>query len=105
MISKTEIFESVYAGYRNKLTPRIFGYYGSIRSDGHPDKSRFICELSEGVYNTTVIYGVTVIEYHDSRGWKRNLSLSGVTTSKEKAKKYASELGLKGCFSAGCCLL
>lgn len=102
MISRSEVFSSVYRGYRNKLTPHLYGYYGSLKNDGMPHKSRFICELSEGIYEGTPIYGVTVIEY-DTRAhkWKMNFNLSGVTTSKDKAKKYARELGFNGCLIAG----
>jgi hypothetical protein len=93
------IFHKVYNKYTNRSTPKISRYYGSVCDFGKPDKSEFICELSQGIFggDKIPIYGVTVIQYNTCTGkWEKNLAMSGVTTVKIKAETYASELGFTG---------
>jgi len=99
-VTVREIFLKVYKEHsKNRLTPEVYGYYGSVKGKGKPRYSQYICELSKGEYSEgkIPIYGVTVIQYHSCEGkWKPNVGLSILIASKDKADEYARKLGLSG---------
>lgn len=93
MDNRQWVFNDVYKGFKNFMTPHIDRYYGSVCSDGTPAASNYICELSHGKYRNTLVYGVTVIFYDNrTRKWEQKHNLSDVFMSKRIAEQYASDI-------------